>query len=503
MPAIARNPFHLLLLVVALALIFRSLLIPVYTGFTSDMGSFLMTRNWVLMDDPTGHMLAHYRPPIIGAVLLPFTTLFGDLLGSKILAIIFSVTIGPAFYFLARQSVGPWLSFAGAAIIMHLPLYGDMTAGGYLSMGAFALLMLQLAGSTHDGWDKRYIALTVVSTFLLVGLNQTVAAWAFVIIGLVLLTKLVYTGWVSILPGLTGLVMGGLVSLAWLPFYILHAPIEGNPLRIENGPFIMLFLQPFLIFQVATVLIAMWWLRGRVIIFVIPVLLLSWIGNLGSWDIVVNNGMHRIAFLMPILTILIVLISLDRVKEFITPIFSVASLRRSSLLPQPITLHLMNTGIVLFFMLHLAWLIGFASIADPLDMLTEDNLAGIQWIEDNIDQETRTYVHPNGLGWWVGGLARRQWSGSWSTDAPLGFQDDQKAFNCTMWNSECGGPTMQELNLDYIFVDYSRSINIDNPMRMRSGDVIWDKVWALQERNKKLTLVFKQGSVVIYEVNSS
>ena len=88
-----RNPIYWLLLALAGLFLVRLSLMNDYLGFSADIGSYLMTRNWILGNDLPMPTL-HIRPPLIAVYLLPFTETLGDLEGSKVAALFSSVLLG-------------------------------------------------------------------------------------------------------------------------------------------------------------------------------------------------------------------------------------------------------------------------------------------------------------------------------------------------------------------------------------------------------------------------
>lgn len=134
-------------------------------------------------------------------------------------------------------------------------------------------------------------------------------------------------------------------------------------------------------------------------------------------------------------------------------------------------------------------------------MLTRDNLAGVRWIESNTSPDSGIFTHPNGLGWWVGGMVKRRWSGSWMDVAPRGFQPHQAAFQCAVrWRIDCDPSELSTLGYQYIFVDTSRSIPIHNPLGIQPQDFLWDRLWDVPDKAPNLIPVFRKGDVVIYRL---
>jgi len=66
-----------------------------------DIANYLSTMNTLFGGDVAGFGLN--RPPLIGLVLKPFTLVFGDLAGVKVLGVLLSLGQGKTFYLLAKR----------------------------------------------------------------------------------------------------------------------------------------------------------------------------------------------------------------------------------------------------------------------------------------------------------------------------------------------------------------------------------------------------------------
>lgn len=458
-------------------------------SLTSDIGSYLHTHNWVLGQDPTGIKPLHFRPPLIGYVLLPFTALFGDLTGSKVLAVLAWASVpGPAYLF-ARLWLSPrWALGAAAAIAFH-PLMADIFIGGFISLFGIALTLLAWSAQIklERGGGKPWMVLLILSAFALVGLNQTTMALYWIGAGL-----LWFTG-PHDLKSLVTLSVAGVLSLAWMPFYLVHVDFGGR-FYLDGVDWLVFWpehlITPVLLITglMATVYGPSWSRR-----FLLPLAVFGVAGSLSSGDALINNLLHRAAYLVP-------LVSVIPIVGFL-----------STLTPKhPIRGAVVAVAVV---SVTLGGIVQADIKAGSIATLTPQAYGGVQWITENTPKTARVWVHPHGLAWWVGGLAPRDWGGSWTV--PLeGYAAEQDAALCALgWISDCDPyAAKMQFNLSYFLIDRGTwqpiapsDVEISNSVIMTAPTIgttftqgqrtLWDTSAPL---HPWLTSVYENGSVIIY-----
>lgn len=429
-------PVILLCLGLLIIFIIRVPLINDYLGFSSDMGSYLMTRNWVLGNDPTGHVPAHFRPPLIGVLLVPFTWALGDLTGSKLLAILVSLSPSIPMFILLRRYGSPGLAaFGGLLIVVH-PLFGDIVAGGYvtlpaLALGIWALVALLDVLEDKDKWWK-----LVLPIVLLVGMNQTVVQ---LMAGVFVLVRL--SAGRNIRKASLGLAVGGLLSQVWLPFYWEHIPFMYS-LYADGAPWLAVTPQVWVTAEmVITIILILLGDQRKTGWLMVPTVALGLLGNLSSGDALFNNTFHRAAYVLPVFSVAAFVLAIDKHRESIIKLFAAYRYGLAIL------------SLALIVLLGIFWAEMFARTASKLDMLMPESVAAIDWIRENTPKDAKVWVHPQGLGWWIGGLAPRAWSGSWYL--PLSFKRaEYAAALCAFQWRECEPYKLRdEFEIDYVLID--------------------------------------------------
>jgi hypothetical protein len=448
------------------------------------MGSYLMTRDWVLGDNITGEKLFHYRPPLVGVLLVPLTAIFGDLAGSKILAILVSVGWGIPVYLLARHWIStPAAAAVALAAVVH-PFYGALTIGGYLALLGLAIAVLcwHFQLKVQEG-DRRYVLPLVLSVGALVGTNQT----AVPIFGVISLAFLAF-GPRHKISTFISLAAAGAVALAWLPFYALHAAT--GAFRFPNQPFIgpqigLGFFEGINVVAgipgvldhlvVAAVIIVILPL-SRTRYLIAPLLVAVALGSASSSDIVVNNVLHRIAYVVPVFALILVAIALSALWQY-----------RPRLLSAAVVAVLVLSAVL--------WHHNFNRVGTELTTLTPDSQAAIAWLAANTDPDSSAYVHPMGLGIWVGGLAPRMWYGSWAFAPPAALQEMDAAFGCALgFTTGCDPLDLKHIHgVEWLVVDEGSFQAINS---------IPETGWTLTHAASWLSEEFRAGSVRIYRLKS-
>ncbi len=468
-------------LLVSLALLFtlvlRLTLVDDYLGFGSDMGSYLITKNWVLGQDLSGDGAT--RPPLIGVLLAGATWLSGDpLTGAKGLALVASVLPAIGFYVLARRWTPGWAALVGAIFLIHHPNNSAITSWGFGSLLSFMLLMLALAWLYDITQGKRRYIPFVAAVVVLAGLNQTAAG----LFGISAVTLILSS--YSKRAGLA-LTFAVALSMIWLPFYLERVPLTGD-LTVPGRAFLEVMPDPIPVGYMGAVLVlpvllgleryGVLWAIG------LPIGLLT---QFHSGDAALHVALTRADYVITIMGILVLTVALGRV----------ASVRLRPHHYQPALLATAFAAALLAPLFHQPWSNGFHQANRDVAILTPDGLAAIRWVDANTSDNAALVTHPMGLAWYEMGLARRRSLGTWYAEPTRVHEGENQAFLCTMgWRQGCDPLELQgAYGIDYLLLDRSsRQQILGQPS---DGWSITASLPWLEER-------FSQGEVRVYEVVS-
>jgi hypothetical protein len=446
------NKVFLIGLIGGLPLIVASFLFP---SFGVDGGSYLMTRNWVLGQDYTGLMAFHTRPPLIGLVLVGPTFLLGDLWATKLMSAIAMICMAPAGYFLSRAWLPPTKAVWATALITLNPVVFTLAAGGYLSIMALALslviLRLVIAPTKQSIWA------IPLAAFALVGLNQTIP------VNMALLLLLwPRSVWNCRLP----LFIGVLASLAWSPWLLVNATADGisyeqlgsSPLAIKYSAAAIMEWGGLIILVPLLFTLAAMRYKSPVMLALSLSLALS---LFASNHILLNNVLSRFTPYVPVWLAIHLVLQYGRSWE-------------------PYRVARLGFGAVLVGSLILTsfWrLPGF-------NMLSDDFLAGVDYLKSNAAQTDKIASYPHGSGRWIGGLAGMAWAVPWGNTPPELYAAEYENYKCTLGWVPCDDSTASEMS--WVIADWS--FHMDAPV---------DK--GLAENQSALGLAWEQGDVQVYK----
>ena len=385
-----------------------------YPSFGADQGSYLMTRNWVLGQDYTGLMPFHYRPPLIGIVLVPVTWFVGDLWAGKILSIVSMWCIGGASYYLARAWLQPKRALWAAAIATVSPVIVSLAIGGYLSALALALsfviIRLVITPSRASLW-----AVPVLS-FVLSGLNQTIP----VNMALMLLA---FPNLLRDRRRVGILALGVIATAPWWPWLWVNGGESGA--YYGESPWTLTWSH-----------VRMW--EWGVLTFLIPILysaaamrrrspvFTAWLaaallGTLFADHIIANNVLARFTVYIPVWLGIHLVLQYGDALEW-------AFFRR---LVWPAMLSVLLVGVSVTSIINVP----------AYNLLDQDLLDGLAYIEERSEPEDKIGGYPPGVGRWVGALTGRAWGDSWGDDAPKVYESEYEDFRCMVGWDLC--PTDQ------------------------------------------------------------
>ena len=424
-------------------------------GFSADSGSYLQTRWVVLGHDNIGVNAMHWRPPLIGILLVPVTWLFGDLEGSKLLALFVSALIPvPVFVILRERGVRPWLALMAGIVGAVQPTLGGMTTGGYLSVLAAVPFLLGVhwldqAWPWHHGaakFNRRALDKAMACAFLVAGLNQTMTCLYFVAIAIVTAVNVGRNipTWRQMLfwPSMFRHAIPGLISvLAMVPWLAFDVPALASGYFYADEPWLWVAEAPGAFVALwAGVAFVVWRPLWGSLCIVFAVMALF-----GSTNIAFNNVLHRAGFLTPLFATIGITLILEQLRGHL----SAGTQRTAALVGMAAVVPLLLFGNTL-------WMQTARATADNVEMLTADQLSAIEWVKANVAEDEVVYSHPNGFGWWIGGLSNRAWEGTWFV-APVAKVGIQDAWKCTMgWRADCDPYELRDrYGMDVVLMDTS------------------------------------------------
>ncbi len=236
-------PLAVLIALLSIAFIVKYWTVAQHMDMGHDIANYLSTMNTLFGQDIAG--IGLNRPPLIGVVLKPFTLIFGDLTGVKVLGVLLSVALGIPLYLLAKRLCHPWIAVVAALLFVFTPDYSDMLTWGYLTMFGifFVMLTLYFLLLLLEKPSKTTIFLTGLSASLIVGFHQLSLAFFVPLFFLVIVALLLFNQpklLASYKPLAVAISLGVLLAIPYMPLYlrmirmqataVSHAPVSLSPL---------------------------------------------------------------------------------------------------------------------------------------------------------------------------------------------------------------------------------------------------------------------------------
>src|SRR3989304_4355930 len=169
------QPNRVIALLIGGALLIRLYFILNHQGMWGvDGGAYLLSRNSVLGDEPTGTDFP--RPPSApGWLLVPFTYLFGDDYGLRYFALFASLVAFPPFLLFASQLFKGWKLVWAAGLLLGDWMLAEMFTAGVLPMVGFSFIFLALWAMWHSKrrWDWKIAAILAICFPAIAYTNQT------------------------------------------------------------------------------------------------------------------------------------------------------------------------------------------------------------------------------------------------------------------------------------------------------------------------------------------
>jgi len=409
-----------------------------YLTFGTDMGSYLMTRTWLIGQDVVGSNTPHFRPPLIGLLLLPFTTLWGDLNGGKVLSLLLSVLPAIPFYFLVKLYVRPWIAVLAALVLVINPQNALNASLNQITLPAMSLAIwgMYVIAKLQRGEGKPWHLIPPV--FLLVGLNQTMS-------GLFAIMAATFFLCCPSRRLFKGLATAFGLSLVWLPFYFSTMPLA-NGLYLPGMAFGIIPRWTTLAFFLPVLILSLFFPK-KLFPWVIVALVLAFLAQLIVPEETFINIFTRGMRFVSTFTILACAMGLDWLVEKYRISYK----------------YIVAVALVLLSSANLLWFDTFRHWADHYWVISPDTLAAVEWL-DNSPADAKVLTYPEALGWYVGGMVPRRWAGVDGEGTPLkAYAKTQEAFDASMgWD---GAPTpalLKEENITYLVIDRSHWQTFDN-----------------------------------------
>ena len=423
-----------------------------------DGGAYLLSRNSVLGDEPTGTDFP--RPPLApGWLLVPFTYLFGDNYGLRYFALLFSFAVLPPFLLLSKRLLTPWQQvFAVFLLLVDWNLAEMFTAGvlpmvgfGFLLLGIWALCLLK------DGGDRRATLALFLCLPGIVYTNQTTVALAALALPAFVIGLGLNMGFLKriTLPVVVGI---GLALTAW-PWYMAVAP--GSAQLRYPGP-----LAAFYSFQnagwgllllaviVGMILLSLFKVHGTYRGLAFIILAFSIFMPLRSYDETIQNIFYRARYLLMLPTTISVVWIASQWLKAPWPSWWRLAVKTSIIGLIPVFLG----GYV--FQLHAETKLG--------RMVTPETAEAIKWVNSQPERGT-IVTNSYSLSLYVAALTKQKtaWTQIW--DPPPAYVEQHRNASILLgWDAGDPGQAARNLDATYILVEtlwpaWGKAVGLNTP----------------------------------------
>ena len=432
----------LLILALGIAFGLKYALIEDYLTLGLDPPNYLATMNAIFGGEPTAQGLLA-RPPLIAVPMKLFTSIFGILLGIKLLGVLASVAIGVPVYLFARRFTSGYVAVVTSLLFVFSSGYSSMVSWGFLTLiGIFFILMtLHLLLIALEKPSTINIVLAGLSASLLVGFHQVSAAMFVLLVGVFLIAYMALnpTKLRGTLKSMGLVTLGALVlSQLYLPSYLFATSEASSGAStaslmslnsFQEGKTILSFFFPdtalvILLLIAATAGTVLLWQRNRnaclllAVLFFVPLSAAFVTIDLPGASPVVR----RFPYLM------------------YAPLWIFAGVALSSLLSRddlPLqslisklpgagfaTMALASAAIAVFFILEIPASQGrLEGALNFYKYLDEPVWEGVNWIKENTEPDDLIIAHPTNFGWWIEGAGRRN---AYETRGSASFYESQR-----------------------------------------------------------------------------
>jgi len=487
-----------------------------------DGGAYLLSRNAVLFDEPTG--AGFPRPPLApGYLLVPFTYFWGDDIGFKIWTILASTLPVPATYLLSRKFLDPKFALLAAAFVAVDPFHGEMMVTGALPLIGMSLLMVTIWGIIDivdtRGFTKTNVAAVIVTLALIPYVNQTVAGLTAILVVITFLYILFAKRYIPIyhtpadpagraawgnvvlhwmpkppFPLLHHrklfyvLAGGSLVALGALPWYIQVAPNSG--LLHYDGPWIFL-TSDIAWFQFLTIVpLGIFMLKkGRTYATRLVGIFLITLGTLLiflSYDETIINIFYRSRYLVRFLFWPALIWVLLRVKTF-----------NGLPIPNKIKPAIAVVGLGLMFT---GYLFAWERQTDYSAMITIPSATALEIVKTAPEGHENVVSNSFTMSLWVAALMKVESPHVWTWNPPRNFIETDKEVRCVLgWVEGCDPQQAKTvLNVSHVLID-ERFPHYNN--RAPGNYLAPPNQWEVTAKTPWLNLIFSEGQTRLYEIN--
>ena len=480
-----------------------------------DGGAYLLSRNAVLGDEPTG--AGFPRPPLApGWQLVPFTSVLGDDNGYKAWSAIAATFPLLAVYLISRRFLTPWQALLPVLFVSIDMLHAEMFVTGALPLQGFTLIgvaiwaMWRLADPREFQW--RYVALLGTCIPLTVYVNQTSAGLiAIALPAFMLFLAATYRGSslslpqrvlaapFTYLPMTIGMLIGGLVALSALPWYLAIAP--GSEILRYPGPWVYLTHWPDSAwFQVAIAMPVAYWLVRYAEDYRIRALGCL-VGTFGillvfmSTDETIINIFYRSRYILAVF--IYPAIAWMVFKYWWPGLFfllrgRLAFPRRAArAAPLAVALALVGLG-------GWEYVNSFHGQAQYSDMATEGTVAALEVAD--ADQTGQGIVSNSfTLSLWVAALNRVESPHIWTWEPPRAYTETDRDVRCVLgWVSGCDWQaSVAKLGVSHVLVDHRFPNYNDRAPGIYKAP---PDQWEVTARAPWLELEFEQGTTKLWRI---
>tara|TARA_B100000519_G_scaffold114773_1_gene99180 strand:+ start:4076 stop:5560 length:1485 start_codon:yes stop_codon:yes gene_type:complete len=490
-------------------LIYRGSLIFFHDGYLGvDFGAYLLNVNDVLGDEPT--KAGFPRPPLApGFLLAPFLELWGLDIGYKIWSLIASILPIPVVYILSRKFLSDQNSLLATAFTSVDPFNAEMTVTGGLPIIGMSLYVLMIWGIIDIIQNKPKISNVSASLFslaLIPFINQTTAGITLVVLPLVFIL-IIADGYLDFWNKFNykkygavffTLLIGGLISLLSLPYYLQVLP--GSGLMSYPGAWIYLahdgvawftFLScvPLGIFMMK---------KSSNIVEKIIALHLIVLGSLSiflSFDETIINVFYRSRFFVRLFfhsSVIWLFVYLLR-KEIIKPVFHHTFLNRSKHLHIP---KIISVFFLCLFFITYAWI--FDAQSKYSKIITNESEIAIEILEK--ENHKNIITNSFSLSLWIAGMEKVKSPHVWTSEPPKAYTLTDEHTRCILnWIENCDYKnSINYLDTSHILIEQKFPYFKESPNGIYLAP---DNHWEITSQAHWLDLIYEKGSTQLYRIN--
>jgi len=515
------SPYVTLAIIVALAFAVRIAFLVNHEGLWGvDGGAYLLSRNTVLGDEPTGTDFP--RPPFApGWLLVPFTAWLGDGAGIRAFALAASIPMVPAFWLVARRYLTAWQTVAATGLVLADWMLAEMFVAGDLPMIGFSFLFLAFWAmqKIQDGPPARIpVAVLALTIPAMAFTNQTTAAIAGLVltvtfVGMVIQRRVPLSqGWAQVIVLAAG--AGFALAMLALPWYLEVAP--GSDYTRYGGPLITHYPpQNAAWFQLGLGLAAaactLRWGAPALKFWAAPLLLLATLAPIVSYDEAVMNITYRSRYLIEIPLILTgVWLAANR----LLPAIRRSEFGRLAYVYAGAFAVMVSFGYV--YQIHAETKLGRMVSAETVDALG--------WITARNDPEVAILTNSYSLSLFVAGMTKTPTAWTQVYDPPRAYQKQHADALCLFgWVPGCDAALARtDLNVRFLLAERDwpaygaeipehfrdlgpafGAVKALSPWPNSNVGKIWQaprQPWAITNKTPWLRIVWEGGPATVWEV---